>query len=198
MVEILNADYRSIKPACTALMEGKLIAFPTETVYGIGSMYGNEKSKDLLGKLKGRDQDKPFQILIPNFSYASKYATWDNPKVNKLMHAFWPGPMTLVLPAITEGTCGLRIPDNKWLRVLMLEIGCGLIATSANISGEEAATSAEDINENIGQDLELIIDGGDAQIGESSSVVSINTEGDLEIFRQGAILEEDINDIFYN
>ena len=196
MVEILKADYRSIKPACKALMENKVIAFPTETVYGLGAIYGSEEGENLLRQLKGRDKDKPFQILIPNFSYASKYAKWDNPKVDKLMHAFWPGPMTLVLPAHNSGTCGLRIPDNKWLRILMLEIGSGLIATSANISGEKAATSAKEINESIGQDLELIIDDDEAEIGEGSSVIGINTEGNLEIFRHGAILEDDINNIF--
>ena len=197
MVDILRADYRSIKIAAKALLDGEVIAFPTETVYGIGVSYGNSKGIEKLRLMKGRDADKPFQILIPNISYVARYANCDNEKTEALMHAFWPGAMTLVLPDINGETCGLRIPDNKWLRVLMLEIGCGIIATSANISGEKPATNAEEIDEALGIDLGLIIDGNNTVLGEGSSVVGIDKDGELEIFRQGAIKAEALKAVYY-
>lgn len=196
MAEILKADYRSLKAACTALQEGKVIAFPTETVYGIGVMHGNKEGIELLRKIKGREQDKPFQILIPNTGYASKYVNTDHPRAEVLMNSFWPGPLTLVMEDLDGGTSGLRVPNNKWLRVLMFELGCGLVATSANISGDEPAISAESINESLGEDLSLIIDGGEAAIGESSTVAAITLDGNLEIYREGALPEKTLRDVF--
>ena len=198
MAEILRADYRSIKPACDALLAGKMIAFPTETVYGLGVLTDKPAAAEDMRRLKGREQDKPFQILIPSIRYAYRYATWDNPGAEALMRTFWPGPLTLILPGIdgTGATSGLRIPADKWIRVLMLELKCGLFATSANHSGDKPATSAASISKNISDNIGLIIENGNSEIGEGSTVAGISDSGELEIFRHGAITEAELQAVY--
>ncbi len=196
MTDILKADYRSLKPACDALLNGGVIAFPTETVYGIGVIADNPGALEALRQLKGREAEKPFQILIPRTSWASKYANTEHPGAQRLMQAFWPGPLTLVLPTADGNTNGLRVPDNKWLHLLMLEIGCGIVATSANIAGGMPANSATEIDKDLGSKIELIIDDGIAAVGEGSSVAGIAETGELEIFRHGAIPAERLQEVF--
>ena len=198
MAEILKADYRSINKACDILLAGKMIAFPTETVYGIGVLTDNPSALEDMRRLKGREPDKPFQILIPSIHYAYRYASWDNPGAEALMNAFWPGPLTLVLPGTADvgGTSGLRVPANKWLRVLMFELKCGLFATSANPAGETPATSPETISKSISENIGLIIDGGESQIGEGSTVVGITDSEELEIFRHGAIPKSKLQAVY--
>ncbi len=196
MVEILRADYRSLKTACDALLDGKVIAFPTETVYGLGVLQGNDTGVEMLRKIKGREQEKPFQILIPTVAYAEKYAQCDDSGAQALMHAFWPGPLTLVLPDHNGGTSGLRIPNNKWLRVLMLELKGALIATSANFATETPANSVDKISDKLKNELAVIIDGGKSEIGQGSTVAGISDKGEIEVFRHGSITAEELNKVY--
>ncbi len=196
MVDILRADYRSLKPACDALLDGKVIAFPTETVYGLGVLHGSDSGIELLRKIKGREQEKPFQILIPTVAYAEKYAQCTDSGAQALMNTFWPGPLTLILPDHNGGTSGLRIPNNKWLRVLMLELKCALIATSANFATETPANSVTEISEKLKSELALIIDDGKSEIGQGSTVAGISDKGEIEVFRHGSITAEELNKVY--
>lgn len=189
MVEILRTDYNSLAVAEKALLQGQVIAFPTETVYGIGVLHGNEEGLSRIQQIKGRDAKKPFQVLIPDIRYAARYASADNKFAQAFMESFWPGALTLVLPAADGTTCGLRVPVSKWLCMLMRRLDCGLIASSANYSGENDAVTVQEISKQLGSSLGLIIDGGKSYVGKPSTVVAVDEDGKLEVFREGAITQ---------
>ena len=189
MAEILKTDYNSVEAARKALLQGEVIAFPTETVYGIGVLYGNEQGMEKIQSIKGRDTEKPFQLLIPCAEYAQRYALTDNKYVQAFMDKFWPGPLTLVLPTVAGGTCGLRVPVSKWLCVLMRRLDSGITASSANYTGEVEPLTVTEISTQLGSSLGMIIDGGKSFVGKASTVVAVSEEGELEVFREGVVTQ---------
>ena len=164
-----NNFYKSIKHAVSVLNLGGIIAFPTDTVYGVGVDAFNPKAIENIYAAKGRPKDKPLPVLVASFSDVLKISANLPPVFEKLSTAFWPGALTIVvkannaLPAeITAGgnTIGIRMPDNPIALKLIENFGNPLATTSANLSGEREAVTAEEVQASLGDKIELILDGG--------------------------------------
>lgn len=188
ILDIRQADPETLQVAADHLQRGGVIAFPTETVYGLGVIWGHEQACDRLRSLKGRDGSKPFQVLIADPEDAFRLGAVCSAGAQALMKAFWPGGMTLVVPAEQGGTLGLRLPDIASVQQLIRLSGSPIVATSANRAGQPPATGAEEIRTEFAGDLALILDGGTVE-GDPSTVVDATGDQPV-ILRQGA-LEED-------
>jgi len=173
------------------LKAGGIIAFPTDTVYGIAAMPFNKKAIRSLYKIKKRNKKKPIALLVSSKKLAGKFAVSIPSKAKKLMTKYWPGPLTLIfkkrksIPAfLTAGlpTIGIRMPKNDIALKLIKNAGGALAVTSANISGNKPAISAGQIKELKG--IDFVIDGGKCRIGIPSSVVFVGKDG-LTIIRKG-------------
>jgi L-threonylcarbamoyladenylate synthase len=192
-----------------ALKNGALIAFPTETVYGLGADAGNEKAVARIYEVKGRPQDHPLILHIASIDDINYWATDVSDYALALARSFWPGPMTLIFKRsdtakdfVTGGqnTVGLRVPDHVLALELLQEskkIGVHAIAApSANRFGHVSPTTAEAVQEEIGAYLspqDLVLDGGPAQVGLESTI--IDCTGDApKILRPGAITKTMIED----
>ena len=199
-----------IKDAAQKLKDGFLVAFPTETVYGLGADATNQKSVARIFEIKNRPIDHP---LIVHLSSIEQLRDWaiDIPNyANKLANAFWPGPMTLILKRnltakdfVTGGqeTVGIRIPNHKTALTLLKEfrkIGSGAIAApSANKFGKVSPTSFEHVKNEIGKDLsqdDLILDGGQSLVGIESTIIDC-TGPSPKVLRPGAITDKLIEDV---
>ena len=179
--------------AIRVLKAGGIVALPTDTVYGIG--VGWARSPDAVGRLfaaKGRPAERPIVLLLADVDQARELASWP-PAADHLASVFWPGGLTIVVPQkvplppeLTGGrsTIGLRVPDHSCPRTLAATLG--LAVTSANRSGEPEATDAQAIRDQLGEAVDLILDGGPARGGPPSTVVDCSTPTP-RILREGAI-----------
>lgn len=179
------------------LAQGGLVAFPTETVYGLG---GNALDADAAGKIyaaKGRPSDNPLIVHIARPSDADQYAE-TNELYRKLAKAFMPGPLTVVLPkkenipfSVTGGlmTVGIRCPGDPVARELIRLAGVPVAAPSANVSGRPSPTTANHVVDDLSGRIECIIDGGESEVGLESTIVKIDG-GRLVLLRPGAITPE--------
>jgi len=183
----------SIAKAIAILKAGGIIAFPTDTVYGIAAMPFNKKAIRKLYAIKKREKKKPIALLISSKKFAEKFAVSIPLKAKKLMTKYWPGPLTLIFKKrrsipdfLTSNlpTIGIRMPDNKIALKLIRKAGGALAVTSANRSGNKPATSAKDLKGLKG--IDIIIDGGRCRIGIPSSVVYVKDDK-LQVLRKGAI-----------
>ena len=186
-------DPDTLDQAAAVLRSGGLVAFPTETVYGLGA-YGADASARL-ARAKGRDEGKPFQVLVAD-AKAAQAAGVFNRTACALAERFWPGPLTLVVPRLDAlageaDTIGLRVPDHAIALGLIERLGGALVATSANRPGALAARTAEAVLAALGQRVELILDGGPVAAGRPSTVVALSGDG-LTILREGAIARDRI------
>jgi L-threonylcarbamoyladenylate synthase len=208
---ISNCTTSVIKDAANSLREGNLVAFPTETVYGLGA---DAQNKDAVAKIyqsKGRPTDHPLIVHLSSIEHLDKWAK-DIPKYAiTLAMAFWPGPMTLILPRtelakdfITGGqdNVGIRVPSHTVALELLKEFesqgGLGVAAPSANRFGKLSPTSALDVWEELSDYLkptDLIIDGGQSLIGLESTIINC-TQDFPTILRPGAITTAMIYDLF--
>ena len=183
---------RHIDRVVQCLRDGGVIAYPTDTTYGIGCSIFNKKGIERIYRLKQREHKKPFSFICPSLSEVSRYANISNTAF-KILKRYLPGPYTFVLEATREvpdllltrqKTVGIRIPDNRICLEIVRMLGNPVITTSANLAGEEPVGDPDVIDINFGTQLELIVDGG-MLTTDVSSVVSLI--GDLpEILRVGA------------
>jgi L-threonylcarbamoyladenylate synthase len=191
-------DRDCIAYAQKVIQEGGIVAFPTDTVYGIGVSAFNDQAIRKLYDVKKRAVQKAIPILIAETSDLRKLVSDLPPQAERLMAHYWPGPLTIVLPALPnlppalspEPTVGVRIPASGFTRELLRATG-PLAATSANLSGQESAQSAEDIIAQFANHIELILDGGETP-GERASTVVDCTSASLRILRHGPIPADDI------
>lgn len=193
-------DGEKIKEAARALKEGKLVAFPTETVYGIGA---NALSADAAKKIyiaKGRPSDNPLIVHLANWKDASAYVKNISEKAEKLAATFMPGPLTMVLekrenipPEITGGlnTVGIRVPCHSVAAALLKEAKIPVAAPSANLSGKPSPTGFEHVREDLSGRVEIIIRSGTANVGLESTVIDMSHEVPV-ILRPGGITKEQI------
>lgn len=187
-------SYKDIERASEIIKNGGLVVFPTETVYGLG---GNGTDKNAASKIysaKGRPSDNPLIIHIAHPQDAEKYAV-TNEYYYKLARAFMPGPLTIILPKkdiipneVTGGlqTVAVRCPSHPIAHALTEVSGIPIAAPSANISGRPSPTSAEYVIEDLNGRVDMIIDGGECEIGLESTIVMLN-DGDAILLRPGAI-----------
>jgi L-threonylcarbamoyladenylate synthase len=202
-----TADPGEIERAAQFLRAGRLVAFPTETVYGLGANALDAEAVARIYAVKGRPGTSPLIVHVASIDMAqSLVANWPE-NANRLARRFWPGPLTLVLekqlenqpaiPAIvTAGlpTVGLRMPAHPIALALIRAAGVPLAAPSANRFGELSPTTADHVRRSLGSDVDFILDGGPCQVGIESTVLSL-TEPKPILFRPGGISRTELEAI---
>ena len=192
--EILHASSRdTILRALAHLEAGGLVAFPTDTVYGVGALAFDGKAIESIYAAKDRPMEKAIPILISDVGELEKVAIDVPPAALRLASRFWPGPVTILVPkrpdlpesVSASPTVGVRVPDHEIARLLLRAAG-PMAVTSANISGEPSPVSAEEVFEQLGGRIPLILDGGRTPGGVPSTLVDCTTP-ELTILREGPI-----------
>lgn len=193
---------KQINIAANLIKEGKIVAFPTETVYGLGANALNAAAVAKIFELKQRPSFDPLIVHIDDISSIENIAYVNNPKIYDIAKKFWPGPLTIILPKkniipdiVTSGlpTVGIRIPNNHIALELIKKSGCPIAAPSANKFGKISPTRAIHVKKYF-SDVDFIIDGGKTTVGIESTIIKINDDG-FEILRFGVITENDLSQI---
>jgi L-threonylcarbamoyladenylate synthase len=195
---IAITDPNSLKRAIQVLKKSGLVAFPTDTVYGVGALAFEIRSIERLYKAKTRNNELPLPILIAGSEQLGMVSINLTTVARILAHQFWPGPITLIiernpdLPQDMSGTStvGVRVPDHKFARELFMKVG-PLAVTSANLSGQPSAVNAEEVLRDLDGRIDLLVDGGPTPGQVPSTVVDCTGETPL-ILRKGPISEDQI------
>lgn len=207
-LEVSPPTPEAVARAATLLREGRLVAFPTETVYGLGADATNDRAVASIFDAKGRPAFNPLIVHVTGFAEARRYARLDA-RAEKLTHAFWPGALTLVAPRtgdcpvsllVSAGldTIAVRAPAHEVAQALLAAAGRPLAAPSANRSGKLSPTRAVHVAESLGDangSLAMILDGGPCALGLESTVVGLPAEGPATLLRPGALARMEIEDI---
>ncbi|MCI8416196.1 MAG: threonylcarbamoyl-AMP synthase [Lachnospiraceae bacterium] len=201
--KVIKLDYASLdqvllQEAGAVLRQGGLVAFPTETVYGLGGDALNPEAARKIYKAKGRPSDNPLIVHIARREDLHRIARNISPEAEKLMESFWPGPLTLIfqkteqVPAQTTGglsTVAVRMPRDMIASAFIQASGGFVAAPSANVSGRPSTTTAAHVEEDLRGRIEMILDGGQAVIGLESTIVDVSEEKPV-ILRPGVITRE--------
>jgi L-threonylcarbamoyladenylate synthase len=192
---VQTADRLVIKQAVDLLKAGQLVAFPTETVYGLGADAQNDSAIARLYQAKGRPQNHPVIVHLAGLEKVESWCLTIPKEAHLLAKKFWPGPLTLVLKRSTKAkdsitgsqdTVAIRIPNHPIALELLTAFGDGLVAPSANKHGNVSPTHAEHVVKEFGADIPLVLDGGPCQIGIESTVLDLSGE-QPQILRPGMI-----------
>ncbi len=195
-----KADAAGIALAAKLLRQGELVALPTETVYGIAADARNGGAVAKIFVAKGRPQDNPLIVHICGMEMLNGLVSEVSERAKLLAAAFWPGPLTMVMPRGPEvapeccaglDTVGIRMPSHPVVQAVIRESGCAFAAPSANLSGSPSPTTAEDVRADMQGRLPIILDGGPCEFGVESTVVSIVGEKPL-LLRPGHITLEQL------
>lgn len=201
-VDRWNPNLLIINKAGRIIRSGGLVAFPTETVYGLGADALNPEAVKKIYEAKGRPSDNPLILHVYSPSQASMYVKM-NRLAWRLTDEFWPGPLTLVLPAldivpsITRGglsTAAVRMPDNPTARALIYAADTAIAAPSANLSGRPSPTDAEAVLQDMAGRIDMIVDGGSVTLGIESTVIDITNPEHVLMLRPGALPREVIEE----
>jgi len=196
---LLPADSpNSISHAVDVLKGGGVVAFPTDTVYGLGALASKPESLKRLYNIKGRKHTKAIAILIANAEQIDEIVEEPSEEIYKLARRFWPGPLTMVLPRhpslpellAPNDTIGVRVPDHP-VALALLEASGPMGVTSANLSGEENTSSAQEVMDQLSGRVHLVLDGGETPGGVPSTVVDL-TEKLPKMLRPGPIGEAEV------
>ncbi len=200
LIESLSPELQDLTDkGAKIISDGGLVAFPTETVYGLGANALSESAVTEIYKTKGRPSDNPLILHVASVEMAKKLVKW-NEKADKLAEIFWPGALSLVLPARdivpskTRGglaTAAVRMPNNAIALALIKKSSLPIAAPSANISGRPSPTEASVVTAEIGDKIPLVIDGGQTIFGVESTVIDITTER-VVLLRAGGVSKEEI------
>jgi len=198
---ILSADHpQAIEEAVSVLKRGGLVAFPTDTVYGVGAPAFDPQAVTRLYEVKERPRSKAIPLLLADGADLPSVAEPIPPLAERLAERFWPGPLTLVLPrravvpdVVTAGgdTVAVRVPDHPVARALIAAAGMPLATTSANRSGEPSPVTAEEVMAQLGGRIDLILDGGRCPGGVPSTVLDL-TVSPPAVLRPGPVSDRDI------
>lgn len=186
-------DASALTLALGILKNGGVVAFATDTVYGLGALVSDEKAVTLLYEVKERPAEKSIPILIGDFAQVTQVASSVPPMAGKLAGQFWPGPLTMILPrhpsipnaVTTLPTVGVRIPALDSARALLRLTG-PMAVTSANLSGQTSPSTAADVEQQLGGRIPLILDGGTTPGGIPSTLVDCTGEQPV-ILREGPV-----------
>jgi tRNA threonylcarbamoyl adenosine modification protein (Sua5/YciO/YrdC/YwlC family) len=188
-------DIRKIAYCAKIIRQGGLVVFPTDTVYGIAADYSNPQAMKRLREVKHREENKPFSVLVSQKGLISNYTSSSDTLLYKLIDKFWPGPLTIVVPARGgEKTIGLRMPDNLIALKLVQESQCTVAAPSANFSGSQPPSSLEEALKDLDGLVDVAIDGGKADLGKSSTVIDL-CQPRPAVLREGVITQKHLEDI---
>lgn len=194
---------KTLKKAAELLQSGELIAFPTETVFGLGAIANNAEAVKKVYEVKGRPSDNP---LIVHISYPEAIFNFaelteeQKQLINQIIKAFWPGPLTLVVPVkpgifpdvVTGGlnTVGIRLPNHRFTQKLITETGFPLVGPSANKSGKPSPTSVDHVLHDFDGEIAGVLDSEPSQIGVESTVLDVSDPHHVQILRPGYVTRE--------
>jgi len=188
-----SINYDLIAEAVKIIERGGLVIFPTETVYGIAANFLEKKALEALREVKGRSDDKPFSVLVADKHSVDDLADISGVATYKVIDAFWPGPLTIIVPSKEAGrTIGLRMPSHPVALALAREARCPLAAPSANLEGEAPATNCTQALEKLEGLVEMALDAGNVNLGVSSTVLDMSSPV-LKVLRPGPISMEDLD-----
>lgn len=198
--ERLQDDGTGMTRAAAILAAGGLVAFPTETVYGLGADARREDAVAAIYAAKSRPRFNPLIVHVADLAAAERIALFDE-RARRLARAFWPGPLTLVLPLRNDaglapmvsagrGSVALRVPAHRVARALLAAFGGPVAAPSANPSGRISPTRADHVLEGLGGRIDAVLDGGACPVGLESTIVSL--DGPARLLRPGAITADEI------
>ena len=201
-VESLWIKPEELDKAVTLLKEGELVAFPTETVYGLGADAKNDQAVQKIYQAKGRPSDNPLIVHIYSVNQVLDFSSRIPSRAQDLIDAFWPGPLTIILnhdqetaaPTVTAGqdSIGIRMPNHPLARDLLKASGLALAAPSANLSGRPSPTSADHVWHDLSGRIAGVLDGGPTGLGLESTVVDFTQPDQPAILRPGGLAREDI------
>jgi len=190
-----------VNEAAAVLAAGGVVAFPTETVYGLGADARSEQAAERIFAAKGRPSDNPLIVHLADAADVDALAAEVSPRERSLMAAFWPGPLTLVLPVrpgavsarVTAGldTVAVRVPAHETARQLIAAAGCPVAAPSANRSGRPSPTLAQHVLDDLEGRIDGVLDGGATGVGVESTVVRVLGD-DIHILRPGGVTAEQL------
>jgi len=186
MKSVTSSD---IRHAVEVLKAGGVIAYPTETVYGLGCDPRNARAIRKIHRLKGRDPNKPLSLVAATILQVRKVARLDGMAL-KIAKKYWPGPLTLVLPSRTKGTVAIRVSSSRIVQKLCSAFGYPIVSTSANRSGQSELRSGRGVQKLFAesrQQPDLVIDAGTLPRRKPSTIVRVQKDGVLDILRQGTI-----------
>ncbi|MFP3855389.1 MAG: L-threonylcarbamoyladenylate synthase, partial [Anaerolineales bacterium] len=190
---IKAGDPKSVETAASVIMSGGLVAFPTDTVYGLGASAFDGEAIERIYQAKRRDESKAIPILLADGYALDQVAEVPDEAARKLAEIFWPGPLTLVLPKAqglpeqvsSEPTVGVRVPDHEFALKLLTRVG-PMAVSSANRSGASTARTAREVLAQLSGQIELVVDGGISPGGRASTVATFEERG-LVILREGPL-----------
>lgn len=211
VIDLKNSDDQRdvVHRAVEALSAGKIIAIPTETVYGLAASALHPQSVERLIELKGRDPDKPFAFAVKSLDDALDYVPNMSKLARRVARRSWPGPLTMVLDAnhadsvihrldpiiqsstIPSGTVGLRVPAHEATLQIMRLCAGPIVLTSANLSGEADPVDAKSVVQSLGDKVDLILDDGETQFGKASTVVQV-VDNKIKMLREGVVDQKTI------
>ena len=172
----------TIDAAVGVLRSGGVVALPTETVYGLAADVSNITAVRRIYAIKGRPTDHPLIVHIPGTTSATRYAAGDPPGLRRLAERFWPGPLTIIVPkteavpdAVTGGqsSVALRVVDHPLTQAILQRFGGAVAMPSANRFGRVSPTTAQHVRDDLGDDVDLVVDGGPARIGVESTIIDL-------------------------
>jgi L-threonylcarbamoyladenylate synthase len=197
MSNILPANPTTYQKAISLLQGGQLVALPTETVYGLAGLANNDKAIKNIYEIKSRPANNPLSAIVFSKKQAGELASV-SPLASKLIDAFWPGPLTLVMPRkknaklsdaalVGVDTIGLRLPDTDWVDAFKKSgFDQPLFLTSANSSGHSSPTTAKEVWNDLGNNIPLIVDAGPCKTGIESTILSVDGNS-VKLIRAGAL-----------
>lgn len=195
MMRVDRAEARAPRRALEMLRDGAVVVYPTDTVYGVGCRIDHAAAVRRIYDLKGRGMQEPLPVLLADPVQLEDYGRDLTPEARRLAREFWPGALTIIVrrsdsvPALVAGggdTIGLRVPDHPVPRALVRELGIPIVGTSANSHGAPSPATAQQVAFDLGDAVDLILDGGRCSIGRDSTVVDATTS-QVRVIRQGAV-----------
>ena len=197
-----ESDPNAVRDAAAILRRGGLLGIPTETAYGLGADALNEDAVSRIFLAKGRPQDNPLIIHVPDASWLERYCRDVPPAAYQLAERFWPGPLTMILEdkgvvsALVNdgsGTLGVRCPDHPLTQAILRQAGVALAAPSANPSDQPSPKTAQEVLDYFDGHIEGIVDGGPCRVGVESTIVDL-TGPAPQILREGGIPGQELLD----
>jgi L-threonylcarbamoyladenylate synthase len=200
-IDPAEPERKAVRTLAGLLAADGVMAYPTETFYGLGAVLFSRKAVRRVFRLKARDAGKPLPLVVAGMDMIARIAAAPPPVFYRLASEFWPGPLTLVLkaagsfPADLAGrghTVAVRIPPAAWLRALVAEIGLPVTATSANVSGEREVSEPAEVRRLFEGKVDIIVDGGPTPGGLPSTVVDLSGDSP-RVLREGAVLRSELS-----